>query len=224
MSTGNKQIRRKAASTTKRQRELSRRYGGFSVDVAFKSRTPYYVVAQYRSGENLMKEHRDTLRSLGLGKIGAKAVVPAQRAARGMMLEVAPYISATPIRRPSQAPGIRILGLDKQGRPTRPDKSPFGPTRPDRVLLLRGEWSDDSSESDLAASAELVAAIRDTVRLVRPELSDAEVDAAAGVIADDVKPEALTVEDEDISQARKAVAEAIAGTSSADEDSGPVIG
>ena len=48
--------------------------------------------------------------------------------------------------------------------------------------------------------------------MVRPELNDAQLEAAANIIAGDVQPEAKTVDPADVQRARERVARAIAAT------------
>jgi mono/diheme cytochrome c family protein len=64
-----------------------------------------------------------------------------------------------------------------------------------------------------APSRALSDAVKEIGRMVRPELTDSQLDAAAAVIAGDVQPDAATVDPEDVRRARERIKEAIAGTS-----------
>ena len=59
-------------------------------------------------------------------------------------------------------------------------------------------------------STDLTEAVREIVQMVRPELNEAELDAAAAVIAADVQPDATSVTPDDVRRTRDAVAEAVA--------------
>jgi hypothetical protein len=61
----------------------------------------------------------------------------------------------------------------------------------------------------MSPSAGLTEAAREIVRLVRPELNQRQVKAAANVIAADVRPDATTVDPEDVRRAQAAVEDAI---------------
>jgi len=62
----------------------------------------------------------------------------------------------------------------------------------------------------MSPSAGLTEAAREIVRMVRPELNQRQVEAAARVIAADVRPDATTVDPEDVRRTQAAVEDAVA--------------
>ena len=62
----------------------------------------------------------------------------------------------------------------------------------------------------MTVSTKLTQAVEEIVRMVRPELNERQVEAAAKVVAADVRPDATTVDPEDVRRTRAAVADAIA--------------
>lgn len=62
----------------------------------------------------------------------------------------------------------------------------------------------------MSPSAGLTEAAREIVRMVRPELNQRQVAAAAKVIAADVRPHATTVDPEDVRRTQAAVENAVA--------------
>jgi uncharacterized membrane protein len=69
-------------------------------------------------------------------------------------------------------------------------------------------------------SPKLRQAVKDIGRAVRPELSNAELEAAALVVADDIRPSATTVDRKAVWLARRRVKRAIAAAGR-DASSGP---
>ncbi len=162
----------------------SRRYGGYSLRRALRLKTRYYAIHQVRRCRN--PTHRKTLEgSLTLGAVGKSVLVPASSTAvLKQVASVEAYVSATPVLNRADAPGLRVLGRLPADLEARPGAD----------LYSNGVMTD------------ITEAVRDIARMVRPELTEPQLDAAADVVARDIKKG----DDSDSESGREAVAAAIA--------------
>ena len=190
-----------------RTKRASQRYGGQPAREALRVDAPYYLLTQVRSAAGANPKHRSTLAGLALGRIGKRVLVPEHRQLVSAIAEVAPYVVVTPVEDPDRVPRTRLLGASSRMRKAGISRQR---SRPGRDVYTGGTWP--KGQTDMPASAKLTEAVKDTLGLVRPELTDAQLKAAAEVIAEDVSPDAVTVNRKDVSRTREAVEEAIART------------
>jgi hypothetical protein len=148
-----------------RKPKPSRRYGGYPLRRALRLNARYYAIHQVRRCRN--PAHRRTLEgSLALGTIGKAVLVPAT--ATAMMRQVASveaYVAAVPVLDRAEAPDLRVLGRRHANLESR---------------HVRDLYSNRQMTN-------LAEAVKDIVRMVRPELTERQLDAATDVIASDIK-------------------------------------
>lgn len=174
------------------------RYPGLPVYEALELDSPYYLVTQVRSAIGAKPKHRGTLRSLALGAVGRSVVVPGTQGLLAAVRHVEAFLVATPVADPSEVGAVRLLG--QVGR------SKLASHRQRYTSFVEVHFVGEVE----MASPQLTEAVQRIIRMVRPELDDAEVAAAAGVIADDLRPDATTVDMRDVRRAGAAAREAIA--------------
>jgi hypothetical protein len=167
-----------------RKPKPSRRYGGYPLRRALRLNARYYAIHQVRRCRN--PTHRQTLEgSLALGAIGKAVLVPASdESVLRQVASVEAYVAATPVLDRAEAPGLRVLGRHHANVEARPVPG----------LYSNGVMTD------------LAEAVKEIVRMVRPELTERQLGAAADVIASDIKKGGASDTESD----RDAVAAAIA--------------
>jgi hypothetical protein len=169
----------------------SSRYGGYPLRSALAVKSRYYEIRQVRHCRN--PTHRLTLEgTLALGAIGKAVLVPAS--ARQVLSQagtVEAYVEARPILRRSAAPGVRVLGSG--GVP--------------------GIHSNDDMPS-------LSESVKEIIRMVRPELTEPQLDAAAKVTTADIEQDDLDESESGKAAAAKAISTAIKQASRPSQSSG----
>lgn len=183
----------------------SRRYGGMHLAEALSAGSPYCLVTQVRS----TSRHQRTLRSLGLGKIGHSVVVPRTDSLVGALKSVTPFIVATPIDNPEQAAGVRLLGSVGRDRVARRLTTTGRQSAAHEVQATESE----SPQVTAGGSSELneTQAVREVLTLIRPELTDNKLDAAARVIKN-LAPGEMGVHDKQVDIIHNALAAVEADT------------
>lgn len=158
----------------------SGRYGSYPLRNALAVESRYYEIRQVRRCRN--PTHRLTLEgALALGAIGKAILVPAgARQVLCQVATVAPYVEARPVLRRSAAPGVRVLG--------------------------GGEVPEIDSNGDMPNLSE---SVKEIIRMVRPELTEAQLDAAARVTAADIEQEDLDESANGKEAAAKAISKAV---------------
>lgn len=193
-------------------RSASQRYDGLPARVALKADSPYFLVTQVRGVAGLTPKHRSTLESLGLGRVGKSALVPAQRPLISAIDKVAPYVIARPIEDPEELPEVRVLGAhSRQLRAERQQR---------RKQRLRVETP---GAEEAPPSPELVEAMGDILRDVQstldeaaietaaqPTLDESQIEAAAEVLASEPHLDAVELPQEELARVTAAVEQAIA--------------
>jgi hypothetical protein len=158
----------------------SGRYGGYPLHNALAVNSRYYEIRQVRRCRN--PAHRLTLEgSLALGAIGKAILVPAS--ARQVLSQVGTvelYVEARPVLRRSAAPGVRVLGS--------------------------GEVPETHSNGDMPSLSE---SVKEIIRMVRPELDESQLDAAAEVTAADIEQGDLDESERGKEAAAKAISTAV---------------
>jgi hypothetical protein len=158
----------------------SGRYGGYPLRSALAVNSRYYEIRQVRRCKN--PTHRRTLEgALTLGAIGKAILVPASaRQVLSQVRTVEPYVEARPVLRRSAAPGVRVLGGSE----------------------VPGIHSDDDMPN-------LSEAVKEIIRMVRPELTEAQLAAAVKVTAADIEHEDLDESESGKATAAKAISAAV---------------
>ena|SRR6202035_631709 len=158
----------------------SGRYGGYPLHSALAVKSRYYEIRQVRRCRN--PTHRLTLEgALALGTIGKAILVPASaRQVLSQVGTVEPYVEARPVLRRSAAPGVRVLGS--------------------------GDVPGIHSIGDMPSLSE---SVKEIIRMVRPELTDAQLAAAAKVTTADIEHEDLDESKSGRAAAAKAISTAV---------------
>ena len=169
---------------------------------ALGTRSAYYLVTQVRSAVGAKPKQRRTLQTLKLGRIGRSILVPAQPSLTGSIMRVSHLLTAVPIEDPVVVPTVSVLGCPPSGR-SRSE-------RRRRAVTFTEPINVDLVVDQMPASASLTQAVRQIVRMVRPELSEPQVEAASAVIAEDVQPETLSHDPNDVKEGVERVHDAIA--------------
>jgi hypothetical protein len=169
----------------------SGRYGSYPLDSALSVKSRYYEIRQVRRCRN--PTHRQTLEgALALGAIGKAILVPASaRQVLGQVGTVESYVEARPVLRRSAAPGVRVIG--------------------------GSDRSEIDSNGEMPSLSESVQAI---IRMVRPDLTDEQLAAAAKVSAADIEQDEPDESASGKAAAAQAISAAIEQAGQASESSG----
>lgn len=142
---------------------VSRRYGGSPAAQGLRTPSEYYLVTQVRAPRAAAGSQVGTLRSLRLGRLGRRVIVPNRPELVGAIQSVSHLLSLQVVDDPADIPGVRVLGAKPRTR--KHTRVTWGQESPDR---RRG-----------AGMKPLQDALEDLHRLVRPDLNEKQLKATA---------------------------------------------
>jgi ribosomal protein L30/L7E len=135
-------------------------------DLALQALAPYYLLTQVRRPRVARIKIREILRGLELGRIGAQVIIPNSAPLIAAITTISACVLVRPIQNPSESPAVGILA----GWENLPGK------------LVH--WDSTFVEVDeMPEPKSLVHAVMNVGQRMRPELTDAELQAGAEVIA-----------------------------------------
>jgi hypothetical protein len=180
-----------APSNGHKQAKPSPRYGGYPLRSALAVNSRFYEIRQVRRCKN--PTHRLTLKgSLALGQIGKAILVPAEATpVLNQVASVGSYVEARPVLQRSAAPGVRVIG---------------------------GGYSPEIHSNGHMTS--LSEAVKEIVRMVRPELNDAQLKAATKVTVADIEQDDLDESESGKAAAAGAISAAVKQASRPSRSSG----
>jgi ribosomal protein L30/L7E len=172
---------------------------GVKSEFALQAQAPYYLLTQVRKPFLARPRIRGILRGLALGQMGSQVIVPNAAPLIAAITAVSGCLLVRPMRNPSERPTVGILAGWED--------------LPGKLVYWSSDWDSEFIEvEELPNSTSLVQAVKNIGRQMRPELTDAELEAGAEVIASDITGDEKLVEpieDSEIRNSQTKVREAI---------------